>query len=139
VSEDDKLAVLLDEPEIREMVFALGHSGPGAGPVRLREVAVTVLASASEAQRDSWLNAGDNNARLSPDQARAMLTDGVVMRVASYVESDPAEVARQLAQLLPDLLDALTPRGELLPATELARQMRIDVVLDDESAGAFGQ
>jgi hypothetical protein len=139
MSEYDKLAILLDEPEIREMVFALGHSGPGAGPVRLREVAVIVLASASEEQRDSWLNAGDRNARVSPDEARAMLTDEVVLGVASYVESDPGETARQLAQLLPDLLDALTPGGELLPAIELGRLMQIDIVLDDESAGAFGR
>jgi YidB-like protein len=141
VSDDLKLERLLDDPEIRDMIFALchsGHSARAAGPVRLREVAAGVLATADPEQLSSWLDAGDRNARVSPEQVAVLLTDDVVVSVAAYIDSDPAEVTRQLAQLLPDLLDALTPSGELLPAPELARIMRIDIALDDESAGAFG-
>ena len=112
----DKLAMLLDDPEIREMIFALGRSGPGG----LHRVAAVALA-AGPAERVS-----------------VVLTDDVVLSVAAYVESDADEVARQLAQLLPDLLDALAPGGDLIPAADLARIIRIDVALDDEEAGAFG-
>jgi uncharacterized protein YidB (DUF937 family) len=65
--------------------------------------------------------------------------DGKLAVLLDEPDADPGEATRQLAQLLPDLVDALTPGGELLSAPELARLMRIDVVLDDESAGAFGQ
>jgi uncharacterized protein YidB (DUF937 family) len=133
--ENDKLAVLLDDPQIREIVFAIGHSGSPAGPVRLRAVAVEVLDAAGETQRASWLGPGDDNAPASA----GLLPAGVVPSVAAYVESDPGEVARQLGQLLPDLLDALTPGGELLPAAELARVMRVDIALDEQSAGVFGE
>jgi uncharacterized protein YidB (DUF937 family) len=137
--EDDKLAVLLDDPQSRETIFALAHSGHAAGPVQLRELAARALANADDAQRSSWLGAGPDNAQLSPGQIPAMLTDEVVRSVAAYLESDPTEVTRQLAQFLPDLLDALTPGGDLLPATELAQLMRADIVLDEDSAGAFGR
>ena len=138
MTEDDKLAVLLDDPQIRQMVFAIGHSGAPAGPVRLHAVAVEVLAAAGETQRASWLGDGDDNAPIGADRLAELLPAGVVVSVAAYVDSDPGEVARQLAQLLPDLLDALTPGGELLPPVELARVLRVDVALDEDSAGAFG-
>jgi uncharacterized protein YidB (DUF937 family) len=63
----------------------------------------------------------------------------VVAGVAAYVEADFAEASRQLAQLLPDLLDALTPGGALLTAGDLARLMTSDIALDDAEAGAFGE
>jgi hypothetical protein len=138
VNEDRKLETLLDDPEIRDMVFAIAHSGPGSGPARLREVAAGALAIADAEQLNSWLDASDRNARVSPEQVRVLLTDDVVTSVAGEVDSDPAETARQLAQLLPDLLDALTPAGELLPVADLADLMGIDIARDDKSAGAFG-
>ena len=72
MNEDDKLAVLLDEPEIRVMVFALAHSGPAAGPVRLLGLVASVLTEATEAQRDSWLDAGGKNAPVSPEHVGAI-------------------------------------------------------------------
>jgi hypothetical protein len=141
MNEDLKLEMLLDDPQIRDMIFAIAHSGhyaPAAGPARLREVAAGVLATAGPQQLSSWLDAGDDNARVSPDQITVLLTEDVVTSVAAAVDSDPGEVTRQLAQLLPDLLDALTPAGELLPVADLADLMGIDIARDDESAGAFG-
>jgi hypothetical protein len=108
MTEDYQLEVLLDDPEIREVVIAVGRSYPGG---------LHALAASS---------------------GHGLLSDEVVGSVAAEVESEPAEVARQLRQLLPDLLDALAPGGQVLPADELARLIRIDIVLDDEEAGAFG-
>ncbi|MEV6848353.1 hypothetical protein [Actinoplanes sp. NPDC051411] len=105
----DKLLVLLDDPESREMMFALEHSYPGG------------------------LHG------LAASRGQVLLTDVVVGDVAAVVESEPAEVARQLRQLLPDLLDAVCPGGQMLPAPELARLMRIDIVLDEDEAGPFGE
>lgn len=62
----------------------------------------------------------------------------VLSSVAAYLGSDPAEVKRQLTALLPDLLDALRPDGSPLAADELARLMQADIMLDEDSAGAFG-
>jgi hypothetical protein len=104
-----QLAVLLDDPEIREVIIALGHSYPGG----LHGLATT--------------------------GGQVMLSDDVVGGVAADVESEPAEVARQLRQLLPDLLDALAPGGEVLSATELAVLIHTDIVVDDGEAGAFGE
>jgi hypothetical protein len=139
VNEDLKLEMLLDDPQIRDMVFAIAHSGPGAGPIRLLHVAAGALATAGPEQLASWLDAGDDNARVGPEQVPGLVTEDVVLSVAGSVGSDPDETRRQLAQLLPDLLDALTPAGELLPVADLAALMDVDVARDDESAGAFGQ
>jgi len=104
----DMLMVLLDDPEIREMIVALDRGYPGGLP------------------------------GLAATGGQGLLADAVVGTVAAEVASEPAEVARQLRQLLPDLLGALAPGGVPLAAAELARQMRADIVLDDAEAGAFG-
>ena len=106
-----KLLALLDDPETRALVFALAHSGHPAGPARLRALAMT----------------------------GAGLSDEVVSSVAAYLGSDPAEVTRQLTRLLPDLLHALRPGGVLMSTTELTEQLQTDVMLDEDSAGAFGR
>lgn len=104
----EKLILLLDDPEIRETIVALNYSYPGG----LHGLAAT--------------------------SGQALLADDVVGSVAASVESEPAEVARQLRQLLPDLLDALRPGGSPIPAAEVSVLLRVDIALDDEEAGAFG-
>jgi hypothetical protein len=104
----DMLMRLLDDPEIREVIVALDRGYPGG----LHGLAAT--------------------------GGQSLLADVVVGSVAAEVASEPAEVARQLRQLLPDLLGALTPAGIPLPPAELARLIRSDIALDDEEAGAFG-
>jgi hypothetical protein len=104
----DKLIVLLDDPEIRETIVALNYSYPGG----LHGLAAT--------------------------SGHSLLADNVVSSVAAAMESEAAEVARQLRQLLPDLLDALAPDGRLIPATELTTLLRVDIALDENEAGAFG-
>jgi len=138
MNETDKLTVLLDDPSVRAMIFALEHSGPDAGASRLRDIAANTLAFASDVQRLSWLEPSIEKVPMSVEEVHAVLTDDVVQRVATYLMTDLSDVVIQLAELLPDLVDALTPAGDLLAVDVLAEMLRTIVIFDDRSAGAFG-
>jgi hypothetical protein len=45
---------------------------------------------------------------------------------------------RQLAVVLPDLVDAVSPGGYVIEADELDQDLRAAIAADDHSAGAFG-
>ncbi len=138
-----KLADLLDDPEIRLLIYGLAHSGhaPGdgvSGPARLRAKMVLLIDRVTPAQRDSWLAAGATNLPLTTADVGAVFGEVLVGDIAAYVHGTPAEVAWQLSAVLPALADALSPAGILIPADELASQLTTTSTEDELSAGAFG-
>ena len=58
----------------------------------------------------SWIGRGENQA-ISGDQLSAALGSDVVTKAASQLGLDPSQLAGQLAQMLPGLIDKLTPNG----------------------------
>ncbi len=60
----------------------------------------------------SWLGNGPN-APLSPDQVRSALGDGPLRTLAEHAGLDENEAAGHLSALLPQLIDRLTPNGQL--------------------------
>ncbi len=60
----------------------------------------------------SWLGNGPN-AALSGEQLGRVLGEGPLAQVAAQLGVRPSDAASQLSQLLPGLIDQLTPNGQL--------------------------
>ena len=138
-----KLSALLDDPEVRELIFGLAHCGavaPAAEPGAARLLAVVVsLADATDVEQyGSWLSDDDANHAMRADQVRLAFGDGAIEDLAVYVDEDPGAICWQLAAVLPDLVDAVSPGGLVIDASLLARELADASVYDDQSAGAFG-
>jgi len=60
----------------------------------------------------SWVGTGAN-LPVSAEQIQSVLGSGVVAQFAEKLGVDPAQAAGQLAQLLPQVVDHLTPNGQI--------------------------
>ncbi len=138
-----KLSTLLDDPEIRELIFGLAHVGPstpsaGSGASRLRAVVLYLADTTDAEQYHSWLSDDAPNLPMTADQVRTAIGDNALNDLAQFTSESPSAVAWQLAAVLPDFVDAVSPGGEVIDANHLARQIAQATVDDDRSAGAFG-
>lgn len=59
---------------------------------------------------NSWIGTGANQA-ISGDQLSDALGSDMVTKAASQLGLDPSQLSGQLAQMLPGLIDKLTPNG----------------------------
>ena len=60
----------------------------------------------------SWIGHGQN-LPISADQIATAFGSGTLGNIAAQLGLDPAQVSGQLAQILPGLIDQLTPHGAL--------------------------
>jgi len=60
----------------------------------------------------SWIGSGAN-LPISADQLQQVLGDSHLGSLAQQLGSSPSEISGQLAQVLPGLVDKLTPNGQL--------------------------
>jgi uncharacterized protein YidB (DUF937 family) len=60
----------------------------------------------------SWIGTGQN-LPISPDQLSQVLGSDVIGQIARQVGLAPGDAAGQLSQLLPQVLDQLTPQGQV--------------------------
>jgi len=60
----------------------------------------------------SWVGTGQN-LPVSPDQVQNVLGSDIVSQIASHLGVSHGEAAGQLSQMLPDVIDKLTPHGEV--------------------------
>lgn len=67
---------------------------------------------------NSWVGSGENQP-VSPHQLGSALGPDIVKALAQRSGLSEAEVTSQLSQLLPGLVDKLTPKGRLPTANEL--------------------
>ena len=136
-----KLSTLLDDPEIRELIFGLAHVGsasPAAGAARLRAVVLRLADTTTAEQYRSWLSDSTPNKAMTVDQVRMTVGESALDDLARFTIGSPEAVAWQLAAVLPDLVDAVSPGGVIVDADLLAREIRTAITDDDLSAGAFG-
>jgi uncharacterized protein YidB (DUF937 family) len=59
----------------------------------------------------SWIGTGQN-LPISADQLQAVLGSDTVAQIAQRVGLDPSQLTAQLAQVLPGMVDKLTPDGQ---------------------------
>jgi uncharacterized protein YidB (DUF937 family) len=136
-----KLSTLLDDPEVRVIVYGLAHAYPGlpreSGPQRLRTAIQRLTETADPAQVESWLSDEAANRAITVEQVRAAFGDEVIGNLAGYAGGEPDEVAWQLRAILPDLVDAFSPGGVIVDPAELRREFIDASAAGDRSAGPF--
>jgi len=133
MSDVRKLDTLLDDPEVRDLVRGLA----GSKPDRLRAIVLELAATTTSEQYRSWLDDGERNLAMTTDQARLAVGDAAIGDLADAAGSTPAAVAWQLAEILPDLVDAVSPGGQVLAVEVLAREIGAAKTEDDLEAGVF--
>jgi uncharacterized protein YidB (DUF937 family) len=138
-----KLSTLLDEPEVRELVFGLAHvrsASPSTAPgaARLHAVVLNLARTTDPEQYRSWLADHAPNKAMTVAQVRTTIGDHAIDDLAQLTGGSPGAVAWQLAAVLPDLVDAVSPGGEIIDANRLAQEIADASAYDDLSAGAFG-
>ena len=67
----------------------------------------------------SWIGTGDNQA-ISPDQLQSVLGSEQMQAMAQKLGLDSQQVSGHLAQVLPQVIDKLTPHGTLPGGAESA-------------------
>jgi uncharacterized protein YidB (DUF937 family) len=60
----------------------------------------------------SWISTG-KNLPVSPDQVKAALGSGEIAAIASKLGITPEQASQQVSQVLPHVVDQLTPTGQL--------------------------
>ena len=138
-----KLSTLLDDLEVQELIFGLAHvrsmvapAEPGAS--QLHSVVLRLAETTTPEQYDSWLSDDTPNQAMTVDQVRMTIGDTAIDDLAQLLGGSPGDVAWQLAAVLPDLVDAVSPGGEVIDANRLALEIAEASAADDRSAGAFG-
>jgi YidB-like protein len=143
VSDIGKLSKLLDDPEVRELMFGLTHVGSAPpsiepGPARLHAVVLHLAETTDPEQYRSWLADGMVNRPMTVDQVRMTIGDTAIDDLARLTQGSAGAVTWQLASVLPDVVDAVSPGGEVIDAVQLACEIDQAIAYDDRSAGAFG-
>lgn len=138
-----KLSTLLDDPEVRELIFGLAHVGsvvPAAEPgaAQLHAVVIRLADTTDPEQYLSWLSDDAHNLSMTVDQVRLALGVTALADLAQYVDESPSATTWQLAMVLPDLVDAVSPGGAVIEPRLLAQELVDASAADDQSAGAFG-
>lgn len=104
------LGSLLSNPQLMQALAGLlGNDGSNGGVGGL--IARFQQAGLGDAV-DSWVGSGENQT-VSGQQIGEALGADTIADVASKIGTSPSDTADQLSQLLPGLLDQLTPAGRL--------------------------
>lgn len=103
-----------------------GGSGGGGNPLGGLLDMITKSGLVSQDQLDSWVGKGDNQP-LTPDQVKQAVPDETLDRVASEAGVSRDEVADQVAKELPQVVDKLTPQGQVPSESleELIKQQQL--------------
>ncbi|MFG2943092.1 YidB family protein [Streptomyces sp. NPDC048282] len=95
------------------LIAAMSH-GQGGGS--LGGLLDSLARSGLTAQKDSWVGTGANQP-VTGDQLQQALPDDTLQQVAEETGTTPEQAADQLARVLPDAVDRLTPEGEVPKAS----------------------
>lgn len=91
---------------------ASGGGGGGSNPLGGLMDMITKSGLVNQEQLDSWVGKGDNQP-LSADQVKQAVPDETLDKVAEEQHVSRDEVAQQVAQQLPQVVDKLTPEGQV--------------------------
>lgn len=71
----------------------------------------------------SWIGTGQN-LPISADQLQSVLHSGALQQVAQQAGMDPSRLTGLMSTLLPNLVDKLTPNGQLPEAGSLQQMLK---------------
>jgi len=117
---------------------ALGGAGGTSGGNPLLEIVMQMLSNNGQTgglaglaqafqdkglgeQMASWISTG-KNLPISPEQIRSVLGSGQLGQIASRLGMDEQQAAGGLADLLPQVIDKLTPNGHMPQGDDLLAQ-----------------
>ena len=72
----------------------------------------------------SWISTGENQS-VSGDQIQHVLGGNFIQQIAQQLGSSKSEVAGSLSNLLPDIIDKLTPTGKLPEGNQLSQGLEM--------------
>ncbi len=72
----------------------------------------------------SWISTGENQP-VSGDQIQHALGGNLIEQIAQQLGSSKSEVSGGLANLLPDIIDKLTPNGQLPEGDQLSQGLEM--------------
>jgi len=72
----------------------------------------------------SWISTGENQP-VSGDQIKHALGSDLIQQIAQKLGSSKSEVSGNLATLLPDIIDKLTPTGKLPEGDQLSQGLEM--------------
>ena len=70
------------------------------------------------AQADSWVGTGPNE-EVTPDQVQQVIGDDEIARIAEKLGVSHEEAAQAIAEVLPQVVDRVSPDGKLPPEQDL--------------------
>jgi uncharacterized protein YidB (DUF937 family) len=94
---------------------ALGGMLAGGG---LQQVLSGFQANGLSAQTDSWIGTGENKP-ISGEDVRKAVGDEELAKIAAQLGVSEDEAADAVAQVLPTVVDKVSPEGHLAPESEL--------------------
>jgi uncharacterized protein YidB (DUF937 family) len=98
---------------LNAVVGMLGHdSGSGGGIGGLAGLVAKMQQGGLGDVAASWIGQGQNQP-IAPDQLGGVLGNDMVAKMAQQLGLNSGDLLGQLAQLLPQLVDKLTPHGEV--------------------------
>jgi len=71
---------------------------------------------------NSWIGSGQNQS-VSPGQLGSALGPSIIKTLSQKSGLSEEDITKQLSQILPGLVDKLTPNGRVPTATELSQKM----------------
>lgn len=117
---------------------ALGGAGGNGGNNAMLDVVMQMLSNKGQSgelaglvqafqqqglgeQMNSWISTGQN-LPISPEQIKAVLGGGQLSQIAGQLGMNESQAAGGLADLLPQVIDKLTPNGQLPQGDDLMAQ-----------------
>lgn len=111
---------------------ALGGMLAGGG---LQQVLSGFQANGLAAQADSWIGTGANKP-ISGEDVRKVVGDEELAKIAAQLGVSEDEAADAVAQVLPTVVDRVSPEGHLAPDSELESAFGALEQLGDETQAA---
>lgn len=131
----DSLAEMVNDPQVRDLLFGLSEKDDDAARVRVVNAVTRLTAEACAA--DGVTSTQVALRPISADDVRGAIGDEAIVELAQFMRQTPEETADQLAAVLPDLLDASARVGEQIKPDELHRALRTALSEGINTAGPF--
>ena len=89
-----------------------------------------------ENQARSWMSNSEQNDNLDPNEVSRLFDDSEIQQVAAHTGANDSEVRQGLAELLPEVMNQLTPNGNL--DNEAEANQEIDQIMGQLSSRLGG-
>lgn len=110
-----------DHPGLLDEAARLIGGNAASGNKDLLSVLAQFKSKGLEAAVESWIGIGENR-KISAQQLQSALGNERIAAIAERLGMSPAEASSALARMLPQVVDHLTPDGQL-PSGDMVQQV----------------